>query len=187
MTDEPLARLEPFIHGDGTPRDKLTRKQALALHNELMLRLPYITASLRDVVTRDGVILGKGPREDSLSVGEWLVDRSRLVPAAKPASPDPFWTGEPVLSVPTMSACCRVGCFFGDCINQTASAAEWKLDTSNKRHVFYHQTVLMVPGSKEMLEPFRITMNYVRQRLLDNRPETLGEVFDIWVEILSQS
>lgn len=186
MIDEPLVEFEPFVHGDGTQPWDLTRKQAQGLHEKLLLSLPTILASVREAVTRDGVILGNGPRDDSESVGEWLVARSRLVPAARPAEPDPFWVNEPVLSVPTMSACCRVAYFFGESLKQVLPEAEWRLDTSNKRHIYYHQTVLMVPGSKSMLQPVGVVLNLVRLRLIDHHPCTLGEFFDSWINAFGQ-
>lgn len=182
MTDEPLARLEPFIHGDGTPRDKLTRKQAIALHNELLQRIPDVVDSLRDLMLADSVVLGDGPRADAEAAGEWLVEGARLVPAERPTSPDPFWTGDPVLSLPTKSACFRVGLFCGACIQSQIPEAKWMLDTSNKRHILYHYTVLLLPGSEEMFEPFNATMSFVRKRLRLGFQGTLGTYLDEYVE-----
>lgn len=186
MIDEPLSRLEPYVWGDGTKPHYLTRKQALDLHEELLRKLPNIIASVRDALRKDSVQFGSSPREDAQAVGEWLVARSRLVPAVRPNEPNPFWEDEPTLSIPTQSACCRVAYFFGECLRSAVPTADWLLDTSDKRHVHYHQTVLRVPGSKEILEPVGVVLNLVRLRLIDHHPCSLGEFFDSWVDTFSQ-
>mgnify|MGYP001229715491 CR=1 FL=1 len=177
--------LDPFVFGDGTLLYDLTRKQALVVHGDIVSRIPGIVASLSRTLMDDSVVLGTSPRSDAEAAGEWLAARSRLVEVERPADPGPYWSDRPDISVPTKSACCLVGLFFGECLRSQLPEAEWKLDTSDQRHMYYHHTVLQIAGSTEMLEPFSIVMNFVRGRLLRADPRTLGSLFDIWVELLS--
>lgn len=187
MVEEPLLKLNPFFLGEDVhvaPRD-FSRKKAMLIHDDLVLRLPSIVDYIREELMKDLVPLGIGPRADVDAAGEWLVANSRLVAPEVPKIASPFWTGDPVISVATMSACCWVGFLFGECLRASVPSTTWQLDVSHKKSISYHQTVLVATSCGDMFDGPRVTMNFVRGRLRRSKGKTLGQLFDIWAETLS--
>lgn len=187
MIDEPLSKLTLSNMCGPIQWSSLNRKEARMHHKNLIDSLPGELAYLRDVMQEDSVKLGFGPREDALAAGEWVIERCRLVEVKMPDVSDPFWDDRPELSIPSRSACWRVGLFFGDCLIRHSPHIKWALDLSGKRHIYYQQTVLVAPGSPSILEPTTMVMNVAWRRVYEKKAVTLGDLFDIWTEHFAQN
>jgi len=198
----PLAEYQPFdLCTKTAPRDMVPR-EAKEVHKRLVERIPETNRLLEGWLREDQVDIETGTHAEILSrVGDWLVGKART--CRHRPSFEPPKTGKERLLVeyliqqgdvqdidtPTMSMCYYVGYYFSTLMIADIPECFYTVGTG-KKNVVYNQTIVKRAGFLSELDPPTPIMNWVRRHILpESRPRScsLGELFDIWVEMFTMS
>lgn len=180
-----LEDLRPFYLSIAKPAHEMTRAEASRNHEELMSKMPEMLTYFCEVLWAEGIDCS-GKHEECLDLaGLWLVKRAKLVRKRGASLLNFSDDSTPVLSIPSMSACCYLGYLMGSFLLRDVPGAEWRLVTLDKRDMDYHSTVIMAASGRTQVEPTNIVMNYVYGCLdgsMKNR--TLSDLYRIWKDAL---
>jgi hypothetical protein len=179
-----LEELRPFALSIAKPPSEMTRKEAEQEFAELMDKLPEMLAYFTDVLRAEGVNLDDSPEVVLTRAGQWVVSKGQLRRVKSTLDPK-FGGAEHALdlTIPTMSACCYLGYFFGELLLQTVPGTRWQLVTENKRDMDYHRPVIRPSFGKGQLEPARVAMMFVLGKLDKTYPDRkFGDLFSFWVD-----
>jgi hypothetical protein len=162
----------------------MTRKEAEQEFAEFLDKLPSFLDYFTNVLRAEGVDLDGSPDEVLTRAGQWVASKGQLRKVK--STLDPKFGGAKHaldLTIPTMSACCYLGYFFGDLLLRTVPGTHWQLVTENKRDMDYHRPVIRPSFGKGQLEPARVAMMFILGKLGKTHPHrNFGDLFSFWID-----